>query len=165
VLDCLNTCINRVNIQKRASNLNEIIYYVFKIPECNELEVIHHYAKVIGILSYYNFFNSAPDFAIIKTRIFSGNSKLISILTASYSSISLPYLKTGKTPLLTIGKIKDVKSIRKKRLFIKHKERIAISLLDPLSNLFYRKNDPDENNAPIYCKTNRKGNIFKVVFL
>jgi hypothetical protein len=165
VLDCLNNCISRVNIQKRASNLKEIIYFVFLMPEYTEVNVRHEYAKVIGILSYYNFFNSAPDFTIIKTRIFSGNSRLVSVLAATYSSIVLPYSKTGKTPLMTIGKIKDVKYIRKKRLFIKHKERIAISLLNPLSNLFYLKINPDVNTAPIYCKYNKKGNILMCLFI
>ena len=47
-----------------------------EIPECKDEEVFHKYAKIDGILSFYNFFNTKPDFNI-QTRIFSRQVKYI----------------------------------------------------------------------------------------
>jgi hypothetical protein len=143
-----------VNIQKRNSNLNEISYLVKEIPEFKDIDVTHKYAKVDGILSYYNFFNKEPDFNI-QTRIFSRQAKFIINLKPKVESSVSQYLKNTTVVLASIGKIKDVKSIRRKRLTIKHKERIANSLLNPNSYLFFRKEFPDINATPVYCESNK----------
>ena len=136
------------------------MYIVLKIPECNEMNVVHKYARVDGISTFYNFFNRPPEFKI-QTRIFSHQSKLIHDLKPKIDSLSLPYIKSGKAVLSKIGKIKDVKSIRRKRLYIKHKERIANSLLNPKSYLFFRKEFPDISTVPKNCKINSKGKFSK----
>lgn len=132
-----------------------------KIPECNELSIDHYYAKVNGILSFYNFFSKAPQFQI-QTHFFSGQTKLVNTLIPKISHAWIPFLKTGKVALTKIGQIKDVKSIKKKRLFIKQKERVANSLLDPLSYLYFRKDHIDINVEPKYCKTTPKRNFLLI---
>jgi hypothetical protein len=125
-----------------------------EIPECKEKDVVHKYAKIDGILSFYNFFNKEPDFNI-QTRIFSRQAKYIITLKPKIETLVSEYLKISTVILTNIGKIKDVKSIRRKRLSIKHKERIANSLLNPDSYLFYRKEFIDINAAPVYCKSKK----------
>jgi hypothetical protein len=125
-----------------------------EIPECKDKDVLHKYAKIDGILSFYNFFNTKPDFNI-QTRIFSRQVKFIINLKPKIETAITAYLQATTIVLTSIGKIKDVKSIRRKRLNIKHKERIANSLLNPDSYLFYRKEFIDNNAAPSYCKSNK----------
>ncbi len=74
--------------------------------------------SVDGILSFYNFFTKAPEFNL-QTRVSSRQTKLIQSFFPVTSSETLAYLSTTKVPLIIIGKIKDVKSILRKRLFIK----------------------------------------------
>ena len=145
-----------VNIQRSETGLPKILYFIMKIPECTEKSILHMYMAVDGILSYYNFFTNAPEFNL-QTRVFSRQTKLIQSLFPITSSETLAYSSTTKVPLLKIGKIKDVKSIRRKRLFIKKIERMANSLIDPLLN-YYSKTNIDINTAPVYCKANKKGN-------
>jgi hypothetical protein len=125
-----------------------------EIPDCKDKEVYHKYAKIDGILSFYNFFNKKPDFNI-QTRIFSRQAKYIINLKPKIETTLTQYLQTTTIVLASIGKIKDVKSIRRKRLNIKLKERIANSLLNPDSYLFYRKEFINNNAAPVYCKSNK----------
>ena len=70
-----------------------------EIPDCKDKEVYHKYAKIDGILSFYNFFNKEPDFNI-QTRIFSRQAKYIITLKPKIETLVSEYLKIS-TVILT----------------------------------------------------------------
>ena len=81
-----------------------------EIPGCKDKEVFHKYAKIDGILSFYNFFNTKPDFNI-QTRIFSRQVKYIINLKPKIETATTTYLQSSTIVLNSIGKIKDVKYV------------------------------------------------------
>jgi hypothetical protein len=157
--DDIVACLKRhqiiTNLQRTKLKLSEVQLFIAKMPFHNEPFTHHMYCVVPGISSYYNFCNTGPDF-LLKTRIFSDQTKFLHSIESKIETklYDQSLIEKSDTPL--IQKIKNCKFIRRKRLFVDMKERIANDLLTPQSNLFYKKNNPDLSLIPQYCKINKK---------
>ena len=126
------------------------------MPFNNEPFNHHLYCVVPGILSYYNFCNTGPDF-LLKTRIFSDQKKFLHSI--EFKLESKPYdstQATEKTETTLTNKIKNCKFIKRKRLFVDMIERKANESLTPQSNVYYKKTNPDLAHIPQFCKVNKK---------
>jgi hypothetical protein len=135
-----------VNDERDLLNLPKIHFFIKKIPDSSLTGKMHYLLTVPGILSYLNFNNLESK---LKTRIYSDNLKFQLELVGKISSKPVDIVTKVKSVI--IDKEKTINSIRKKRLFIKMKERIANDSFTPESGFFFKKDNPNLNNVPEFC--------------
>ncbi len=143
-----------VNKQREILNKPKINHFIAKIPFDNEPFTNHNYMIIPGILSFYNFFNTKVD-TRVKTRIFSDQDKFIHILEPKFTTKPFELLPK-KVEQVRDPRPKCVNSIRKKRLFVNMKERIANDLLTPQSNFYFKKSISNLRDPPQLCQSNKK---------
>ena len=140
-------------------NMAKIQYFIKKIPDQDLLcsNNLHYLMTVHGILSYYNFnsIDIQPNFKL-NTRIYSDNEKFSHKLTGEISFKKFIPKKQLKQDEFEPEKIKNVNTIRRKRLFVKMKERIANLTITSDSGFYYKNDNPDLNSIPEYCDLKAK---------
>ena len=152
IVKCIKRRQNIRNIQRVAMDLPKIHFFVKKIPD-EDLRCYNntqYFLTVRGILSYFNFnsIDIEPNFQL-NTRIYSDNENFSHNLVGKISQKPFATKKEAKN--FESEKIENVNSIRRKRLFIKMKERIANLTLTADQGLYYKKECPDLNSIPDYC--------------
>lgn len=157
--DDIIACIKRhqkiINIQRVQQKLSKIYHFIAKMPFNNEPYTHHLHCIVPGILSFYNFCNTESD-SLLKTRIFSDQKNFLYPIEWKLESEPFDPSVREKVEEPFVHKIKNCKSIRRKRLFVTMKERNAKCSLTPQSKFYYKKSNPNLDIIPEFCKINRK---------
>jgi hypothetical protein len=146
IVECMTRRQKIVNDQRSMLNLPKIHFFIKKLPDSSLTSKMHHLLVVPGILSYLNF-NTLDS--VLKTRIYSDNHKFQQVLEGKISSKCVE--PPSKVIPLIIENEKTISSIRKKRLFIKMKERIANDVLTPESGFYFKQDNPNLNLVPEFC--------------